>query len=71
MVYSGTVPRADEYHQQTKGWIYKNVNGGRPIQWEIEETEGKPLKDHLAKTINISSLAHRSIRNKKKEGRMT
>eukprot|EP00831_Metopus_contortus_P040259 TRINITY_DN3154_c0_g1_i2.p2 TRINITY_DN3154_c0_g1~~TRINITY_DN3154_c0_g1_i2.p2 ORF type:complete len:114 (-),score=22.98 TRINITY_DN3154_c0_g1_i2:157-498(-) len=51
MVYSGTVPRADEYHQQTKGWIYKNVNGGRPIQWEIEETEGKPLKDHLAKSI--------------------
>ena len=51
MLYSGTVPRADEYHQQTKGWIYKNVNGGRSIQWEIEETEGKPLKDHLAKSI--------------------
>ena len=51
LLYSGTVPRADEYHQQTGGWIYKNVNGGRPIPWEIEVTEGKPLKDHLAKTI--------------------
>jgi len=49
LLYFGTMPRADVYHQQTGGWVYKNLYEGKQIPWEIEQTEGKPLRDHVAK----------------------
>ncbi len=49
VLYIGAMPRADYYYQQTDGWVYKNVNNGKPIPWNIEQTEGKPFTDHVAK----------------------
>ena len=47
VLYWGTMPNAREYYQATGGWVYKNINKGRPISLKITINDGKPLKDNV------------------------
>ncbi len=41
------MPNAREYYQASGGWVYKNINKGRPIPFKITIKDGKPLKDNI------------------------
>ncbi len=51
LLYMGTTPPANEYYEDSEGWIYKHINGGRPLEWDITQEEGKPLKDAIAQKL--------------------
>ncbi len=51
LVYCGSMPKANEYYKATGGWVYKNINKGKPIPLKIDIKDGEVLKDNLRAII--------------------
>lgn len=58
IIHWGTMPYAPQYHADTKGWVYKITDKGKPIPLKIVIKDGQPLEDQLrAKITYLASHA--------------